>query len=72
MGRMRLWTEDMGARFEEGTFRRMDKARKKDETRTDFVRTAVERELRRRQGLKVHSAVEREKARKKASRRKPA
>jgi hypothetical protein len=45
MGRVRLWTEDMGARFEKGTFAKIDRYRFKEETRTDFVRAAVEREI---------------------------
>lgn len=52
MGRKRLWTEDMGARFEEGTFRRIDRTRDREETRTDFVRAAVEREIGRREKMK--------------------
>jgi hypothetical protein len=35
----------MGARFEEGTFAKIDRYRFKEETRTDFVRAAVEREI---------------------------
>jgi hypothetical protein len=38
----------MVARFEEGTFERMESALKEGETKTDFVREAVERELKRR------------------------
>lgn len=52
MGRKRLWTEDMQARFPEGTFERIEVALKEDEDRTDFVRAAVERELRRRERSK--------------------
>lgn len=39
----------MVARFEAGTFERMDAVRGKDEDRTDFIREAVERELKRRE-----------------------
>lgn len=49
MGRKKMWSEDMVARFTEGTFRRMDAALVEGETRTDLVREAVERELRRRE-----------------------
>ena len=42
MGRHRLWTDDMQARFPKGMFRRITAAQKDDETRTDFVRKAVE------------------------------
>lgn len=49
MGRKKRWYEDMVARFEEGTFERMDSVREEGEDRTDFVRLAVERELKRRE-----------------------
>ena len=49
MGRKKMWAEDMVARFVEGTFKRLDAVRKEDEDRTDFVREAVERELKRRE-----------------------
>lgn len=49
MGRKKLWAEDMQARFPEGTFSRIETALKEGEDRTDFVREAVERELRRRE-----------------------
>lgn len=48
MGRKKLWAEDMQARFPEGTFEQIDAALQEGETRTDFVRQAVERELKRR------------------------
>jgi hypothetical protein len=48
MGRNKLWDEDMVARFVEGTFAAIDEVLKENETRTDFVREAVARELRRR------------------------
>lgn len=50
MGRKRQWSEDMVARFPEGTFSRMAAASRPGEGRTDFVRAAVERELRTRGG----------------------
>jgi hypothetical protein len=49
MGRKKMWAEDMVARFAEGTFKRMDAVRNDGEDRTDFVREAVERELKRRE-----------------------
>ena len=52
MGRHRLWTEDMQARFAEGTFDRIEKVLAEGEDRTDFVRAAVERELERRAAVK--------------------
>ena len=52
MGRKKLWTEDMQARFPKGTFDRIEAALKKGEDRTAFVRAAVERELKRRERAK--------------------
>lgn len=49
MGRKRLWSEDMQSRFAEGTFARIENVLKEGEDRTDFVREAVERELKRRE-----------------------
>jgi hypothetical protein len=49
MGRKKRWSEDMVARFEAGTFDRMDAVRGEDEDRTDFIREAVEKELLRRE-----------------------
>jgi len=48
MGRKKLWSEDMQARFPEGTLKRIESSLDEDETKTDFVREAVERELKRR------------------------
>ena len=48
MGRKKLWSEDMGARFADGTFAKIDRLREEDETRTDFVRAAVDHEIERR------------------------
>lgn len=48
VGRPKLWSENMQARFAEGTFARMSAALAEGEDRTDFVREAVERELKRR------------------------
>lgn len=49
MGRKKQWAEDMQARFPEGTFARISAVLAADEDRTDFVREAVDRELRRRE-----------------------
>lgn len=49
MGRKKRWAEDMQARFEEGTFGRIEAVLGEGEDRTDFVREAVERELKRRE-----------------------
>lgn len=49
MGRTKRWAEDMQARFEEGTFDRIHAVLNEGEDRTDFVRAAVERELKRRE-----------------------
>ena len=49
MSRPRQWAEDMTARFPKGTFARITAVLKEDEDRTDFVREAVERELKRRE-----------------------
>lgn len=49
MGRKKMWAEDMQARFVEGTFDRIENVLVEGEDRTDFVREAVERELRRRE-----------------------
>ena len=48
MGRNKLWSEDMGARFPEGTFAKIEREREADESRTDFVRAAVIAEIDRR------------------------
>lgn len=49
VGRKRRWAEDMQARFREGTFARIEAVLEDKEDRTDFVREAVERELKRRE-----------------------
>jgi hypothetical protein len=49
MGRKKQWAEDMQARFPGGTFARIQAVLRDEEDRTDFVREAVERELKRRQ-----------------------
>lgn len=48
MGRPKQWAQDMQARFPAGTFERIEAVLGEDESRTDFVREAVERELKRR------------------------
>jgi hypothetical protein len=52
MGRPRQWAEDMQARFALGTFKRIAAVLGQDEDRTDFIRAAVERELRHREAAK--------------------
>ncbi|WP_244563695.1 YlcI/YnfO family protein [Ensifer aridi] len=49
MGRKKQWAEDMQARFPEGTFERIAALLEGKEDRTDFVRAAVEREIKRRE-----------------------
>jgi len=49
MGRTKRWAEDMQARFPAGTFDRIEAVLEESEDRTDFVRVAVERELKRRE-----------------------
>ena len=49
MGRTKKWEEDMQARFAKGTFDRIAAVLSDGEERTDFVREAVERELKRRE-----------------------
>lgn len=44
-----MWAEDMQARFPEGTFDRIEAVLEDSEDRTDFVRVAVEKELKRRE-----------------------
>lgn len=44
-----MWAEDMQARFQAGTFERIEAALIEGEDRTDFVRESVERELKRRE-----------------------
>lgn len=49
MGRKKRWAEDMVARFAAGTFARIAAVLGEGEDRTDFIREAAERELRRRE-----------------------
>src|SRR3546814_18988746 len=55
-GRKKRWADNMQARFPDGTFTRIAEALAESEDRTDFVREAVERELRRRERSKRHVA----------------
>ncbi|HTJ89042.1 MAG TPA: hypothetical protein VL356_02530 [Acidocella sp.] len=49
VGRKKQWAQDMQARFAEGTFERIAAVLVDGEDRTDFVRTAVDAELKRRE-----------------------
>jgi hypothetical protein len=51
VGRKKRWAEDMQARFPAGTFERIGAVLRDREDRTDFVREAVERELKHRERL---------------------
>jgi hypothetical protein len=53
MGRKKRWAEDMVARFATGTFARISAVLRPGEDRTDFVRQAVERELKTREARKA-------------------
>lgn len=48
MTRKKQWSEDMVARFPTGTFARIAEVLSVNEDRTDMVREAVEREIKRR------------------------
>jgi len=48
MGRTKKYSEDMLSRFPAGTFARIETALAKNEDRTEFIRVAVEHELKRR------------------------
>lgn len=52
MGRPKLNFENMPGRFPEGTFARIDAVRREGENRSDFLKAAVEAEIKRREGLK--------------------
>jgi hypothetical protein len=49
VGRIKRWAEDMQARFPAGTFARIAAVLRSKEGRTDFVRSAVEAELKKRE-----------------------
>jgi hypothetical protein len=52
MGRTHINDQSMTARFPEGTFERIDGVRVKAESRAEFIRAAVDREIRRREKAK--------------------
>lgn len=52
MGRKKINDEQTPARFPAGTLARIDAALDKGEKRSDLIRAAVERELRRRERLR--------------------
>lgn len=52
VGRKKRWSEDMQARFPAGTFARIEAVLEDGEDRTDLVRAAVEREIKRREKAK--------------------
>ena len=49
VGRRKQWVQDMQARFAEGTFERITAVLASGEDRTEFVRIAVDAELKRRE-----------------------
>lgn len=49
MGRKKLWPDEMIAKFPAGTFDEIARLKGEGEDRTDFVREAVARELKRRE-----------------------
>jgi hypothetical protein len=51
MGRKKLWGERLAVRFPTGTSARIDRVIAETEDRTDVIRTALERELRRREAV---------------------
>ena len=53
MGRKKLWYENVQARFPQGTLARIKRVLAIKEDRTDFIRIAVERELKRREKRKL-------------------
>ena len=55
VGRKKTNFEQMPARFPDGTLERIDAALDPDENRADFLRAAVERELKRRERAKSKS-----------------
>jgi hypothetical protein len=58
VGRKKLYSEDMQARFPEGTFEEISAVLEEGEDRTDFVREAVSRELQRRQKTSSRKGAE--------------
>jgi hypothetical protein len=51
MGRKRINEQAMTARFSAGTFERMDAVLAEREVRSDLIREAIDREVRRREAL---------------------
>ncbi len=51
MGRKQINHEQMPARFPEGTLERIDEVLEEGENRSDLIREAVERELKRRKRM---------------------
>jgi hypothetical protein len=49
MGRKKLWTENVNLTLPEGAKARMDAALEEGEDRLDLIRTAIEKELKRRE-----------------------
>ena len=49
MGRKKLWHQRTAVKFPQGTFERIAALLQKPEVRMDFIRNAVERELKRRE-----------------------
>jgi hypothetical protein len=49
MGRKKLWDERILLPLASGTLERLDAALQDDETRLDLIRSAIERELKRRE-----------------------
>jgi hypothetical protein len=56
MGRKRINDEETLARFPAGTLKQVDAALRENEKRAEFFREAVERELKRREGLAARKA----------------
>lgn len=56
MGRAKINAEQMPARFPSGTFARIDQVRG-EQNRNEFVREAVEKELRRRERIKPQKDI---------------
>ena len=53
MGRQRSWTERINLTLPEGARARMDAVLEADEDRLDLIRTAIDREVKRRQRRKL-------------------
>ena len=49
MGRKKLWHQRTAVKFPQGTFERIAAVLQKPEVRLDFIRKAVEKELKRRE-----------------------